>query len=82
MKINKEFEITTDKDKNYILIQTYMTKFGKYSTKERYYPTLEKALIDCLRLGILESELKDLQTVLKTLNRLEKDIKKSLKEGK
>ena len=71
MKINKEFEITTDKDKNYVLIHT-----------ERYYPTLEKALDDCLKLGILETELKDLKTVLSTLNKLEKDIKKCLKEGK
>ena len=27
MKINNEFEITTDKDKNYILIQTSKTSF-------------------------------------------------------
>lgn len=80
MKINKKFEITTDKDKNYVLIQTYKSKVGTYATKERYYPTLEKALVDCLRIGILETELKDLETVLKTLNKLEKDIKKSLKE--
>lgn len=82
MKINKEFEITTDKDKNYVLIQTYKTKVDTYTTKERYYPTLEKALNDCLKLGILQTELKDLKTVLDTLNKLEKDIKKSLKEGK
>lgn len=82
MKINKEFEITTDKDKNYVLIQTYKSKVGTYATKERYYPTLEKALCDCLKLGILQTELKDLKTVLDTLNKLEKDIKKSLKEVK
>ena len=82
MKINKEFEITTDKDKNYVLMQTYKTKVGTYTTKERYYPTLEKALDDCLKLGILQTELKDLKTVLDTLNKLEKDIKKSLKEVK
>ena len=48
MKINNEFEITTDKDKNYILIQTYKTKVGTFTTKERYYPTLEAAFSGCL----------------------------------
>ena len=56
MKINKEFEITTDKDKNYILIQTYKTKVGTYTTKERYYPTLEAALSGCLKQRILQSK--------------------------
>ena len=55
MKINKEFEITTDKDKNYILIQTYKTKVGTYTTKERYYPTLEAALSGCLKQRILKN---------------------------
>ena len=55
MKINKEFEITTDKDKNYILIQTYKTKVGTFTTKERYYPTLEAALSGCLKQRILKN---------------------------
>ena len=82
MRINKEFEIITDKDMNYILIQTYKTKVGTYTTKERYYPTLEAALSGCLKQGILKSELKDLQTVLNELHKIQKDIKKCLKEGK
>ena len=82
MKINKEFEITTDKDKNYILIQTYKTKVGTYTTKERYYPTLEAALSCCLKQRILQTELKDLKTVLDEMHKIQKDIKKCLKEGK
>ena len=82
MKINKEFEITTDKDKNYILIQTYKTKVGTYTTKERYYPTLEAALDGCLKQGLLKTELKDLKTVLDEMHKIQKDIKKCLKEGK
>ena len=82
MKINKEFEITTDKDKNYILIQTYKTKVGTYTTKERYYPTLEAALDGCLKQRILQTELKDLKTVLDEMHKIQKDIKKCLKEGK
>lgn len=82
MKINKEFEITTDKDKNYILIQTYKTKVGTYTTKERYYPTLEAALNGCLKQEILNTELKDVKTVLDELHKIQKDIKKCLKEDK
>ena len=82
MKINKEFEITTDKDKNYILIQTYKTKVGTYTTKERYYPTLEVALSGCLKQRILQTELKDLKTVLDEMHKIQKDIKKCLKEDK
>ena len=82
MKINKEFEITADKDKNYILIQTYKTKVGTYTTKERYYPTLEAALDGCLKQGLLKTELKDLKTVLDEMHKIQKDIKKCLKEGK
>ena len=82
MKINKEFEITTDKDKNYILIQTYKTKVGTYTTKERYYPPLEAALSGCLKQRILQTELKDLKTVLDEMHKIQKDIKKCLKEGK
>ena len=82
MKINKEFEITTDKDKNYILIQTYKTKVGTFTTKERYYPTLEAALRGCLKQGILQTELKDLKTVLDEMHKIQKDIEKCLKEGK
>ena len=82
MKINKEFEITTDKDKNYILIQTYKTKVGTYTTKERHYPTLEAALRGCLKQRILQTELKDLKTVLDEMHKIQKDIKKCLKEGK
>ena len=82
MKINKEFEITTDKDKNYILIQTYKTKVGTYTTKERYCATLEAALSGCLKQRILQTELKDLKTVLDEMHKIQKDIKKCLKEGK
>ena len=82
MKINKEFEITTDKDKNYILIQKYETKVGTFKTKERYYPTLEAALDGCLKQRILQTELKDLKTVLDEMHKIQKDIKKCLKEGK
>lgn len=82
MKINKEFELITDGDKNYILIQTYKTKVGTYTTKERYYPTLEAALNGCLKQGILNTELKDVKTVLDELHKIQKDIKKCLKEDK
>ena len=82
MKINKEFELITDGDKNYILIQTYKTKVGTYTTKERYYPTLEAAFNGCLKQGILNTELKDVKTVLDELHKIQKDIKKCLKEGK
>lgn len=82
MKINKEFEITADKDNNFILIQTYKTKVGTFKTKERYYPTLEAALSACLKQGILQTELKDLKTVLDEMHKIQKDIKKCLKEGK
>ena len=82
MRINKEFEITTDGDKNYILIQTYKTKVGTYTTKERYYPTLESALSGCLKQRILQTELKDIKTVLDELHKIQKDIKKAIKEVK
>ena len=82
MKINKEFEITTDKDKNYILIQTYKTKVGTYTTKEGYYPTLEPALSGRLKQRILHTALKDLKTVLDEMHKIQKDIKKCLKEDK
>lgn len=82
MKINKEFEITTDKDNNFILIQTYKTKVGTFKTKERYYPTLEAALSACLKQRILQTELKDLKTVLDEMHKIQKDIKKCLKEVK
>ena len=82
MKINKEFEITTDKDKNYILIQTYKTKVGTYTTKERYYPTLEAAFKGCVRQGIMLTELNDLKTVLDEMHKIQKDIKKCLKGSK
>ena len=82
MKINKEFEITTDKDKNYILIQTYKTKVGTFKTKERYYPTLEAAIRGSLKQRILQTELKDLKTVLDEMHKIQKDIKKCLKEDK
>ena len=82
MKINKEFEITTDKDKNYILIQKYETKVGTFKTKERYYPTLEATLDGCLKQGLLKTELKDLKTVLDEMHKIQKDIKKCLKEVK
>lgn len=82
MKINKEFELITDGDKNYILIQTYETKVGTFKKKERYYPTLEAALNGCLKQGILKTELKDIKTVLDELYKIQKDIKKCLKEDK
>lgn len=82
MKINKEFELITDGDKNYILIQTYETKVGTFKKKERYYPTLEAALNGCLKQGILNTELKDVKTVLDELHKIQKDIKKCLKEDK
>ena len=82
MKINKEFELIADGDNNFILIQTYKTKVGTFKTKERYYPTLEAALNGCLKQGILNTELKDVKTVLDELHKIQKDIKKCLKEGK
>ena len=82
MKINKEFEITTDKDNNFVLIQTYKTKVGTFATKERYYPTLETALSGCLKQRILRTEHKDLKTVLDEMHKIQKDIKKCLKEDK
>ena len=82
MKINNEFEIITDGDKNYILLQKYQSKVGTFKTKERYYPTLEAALNGCLKQGIMKTELRDLQTVLNELHKIQNNIKKSLKEGK
>ena len=82
MRINKEFEIITDKDKNYILIHTYQTKVGTFAIKERYYPTLEAAFRGCVKQGIMLTELKDLKTVLDEMHKIQKDIKKCLKEGK
>ena len=71
-----------DKDKNYILIHTYQTKVGTFATKERYYPTLEAAFRGCVRQGIMLTELKDLKTVLDEMDKIQKDIKKCLKEDK
>ena len=82
MKINKEFEIITDKDNNFILVHTYKTKVNTYRKRERYYPTLEAALKGCLQLRLLQTELKDVKTVLDELHKIEKDIKKCLKEDK
>ena len=82
MRINKEFEITTDKENNFILIQTYKTKVGTFKTKERYYPTLEAAFRGCVKQGIMLTELKDLKTVLDEMHKIEREIKKCLKEGK
>ena len=82
MKINKEFEIITDKDMNYILIQTYQTRVGTFAKRERYYPTLEAALSGCLKQRILQTELTDLKTVLDEMHKIQKDIKKCLKEVK
>lgn len=82
MKINEQFELTTDSNMNFVLVESYKSKVGTIAKRERYYPTIESALEDCYKLGLLKTELKDIETVIQTINKLHEDIKKALKEVK
>ena len=79
MKINDRFELVTDNSMNYILKETYKTKVGTMAVKERYYGTMTEALKDCLRIGIVESDLEDVKHIINEMYRLEKEIVTAVK---
>lgn len=78
MKINKEYEILVDSIGTYILRQHYTSKVGTPTYKDLgYYRTLEQVRKGLLKQEIAKSELKDVDTIIKYINRaidLIKDI--------
>lgn len=78
MKLNKEYEILVDSIGTYILRRHYISKVGTPTWQDiGYYKTLEQARKGLLKKGIAKSELKDVDTVIKYIDRavnLIKDI--------
>lgn len=78
MKLNKEYEILVDSIGTYILRRHYISKVGTPTWQDiGYYKTLEQARKGLLKKGIAKSELKDVDTIIKYIDRavnLIKDI--------
>lgn len=80
MKINEEYQITTDGDMNVILMKKYKKKQIEgediqYDFKPcGYYPTVKQALKDFARKEIFKTELKDLKSVQCKIEELENTI--------
>ena len=82
MKINKQFEVTVDKLGTYVLVQTYKTKVGTMATRETYHPDLEHVFKYCIKMGVAESKLKDVKTVMNKIDEVYNDIEKACKKIK
>lgn len=70
MKLNKEYEILVDSIGTYILREHYTSKVGTPTYRDLgYYRTLEQARKGLLKKGIAKSELKDVDTVIKYIDK-------------
>lgn len=80
MKINDEYEITTDGDMNVILMKRYQKKLKEgedvqYDFKPcGYYRDVKQALKDFVRKEIFKTELKDINTIVDKIKELENTI--------
>lgn len=78
MKINSKYELLVDSIGTYILREHYTSKVGTPTYRDLgYYRTLEQARKGLIKKGIAKSELKDVDTVIKYIDRavnLIKDI--------
>jgi hypothetical protein len=78
MKINNRYELLVDSIGTYILREHYTSKVGTPTYRDLgYYRTLEQARKGLIKKGIAKSELKDVDTVIKYIDRavnLIKDI--------
>lgn len=77
MKINEEYQITTDKDMNVILMKKYQKKQKEGEPIEYdfkpcgYYGSIKQALKDFVRKEIFTTELKDMNTIVDKIKELE-----------
>lgn len=70
MEINNKYELLVDSIGTYILREHYTSKVGTPAYKDiGYYRTLEQARKGILKRGIAKSELKDVDTVIKYIDR-------------
>lgn len=80
MKINEEYQITTDGDMNVILMKRYQKKQIEgeeiqYDFKPcGYYGSIKQALKDFVRKEMFVTELKDLETIQAKIEELENTI--------
>ena len=80
MKINEEYQITTDGDMNVILMKKYKKKHMEgediqYDFKPcGYYASIKQALKDFARKEIFTTELEDLKSVQIKIEELENTI--------
>ncbi|WP_312286646.1 hypothetical protein [Terrisporobacter sp.] len=80
MKINDEYNLTTDKDMNVILMKKYQKKQiegeeVQYDFKPcGYYGNIKQALKDFVRKEMFVTELKDLKTIQSKIEELENTI--------
>lgn len=80
MKINDEYQITTDGDMNVILMKKYKKKQVEgedvqYDFKPcGYYGSIKQALRDFARKEIFTTELKDLKSIQSKIEELENTI--------
>lgn len=80
MKINEEYQITTDGDMNVVLMKKYQKKQIEgeeiqYDFKPcGYYGSVKQALKDFVRKEIFVTELKDLKTIQEKIEELENTI--------
>lgn len=80
MKINEEYQITTDGDMNVILMKKYQKKQKEGESIEYdfkpcgYYPTVKQALKDFVKKEIFTTELKDLKSLQCKMEELENTI--------
>lgn len=80
MKINDEYNLTTDKDMNVILMKKYQKKQiegeeVQYDFKPcGYYGSIKQALKDFVRKEMFVTELKDLKTIQSKIEELENTI--------
>lgn len=89
MKLNEDYNLETDGDKNYILMKKFqktnkvngkIVYIDEYDYKPHgFYGTLESALRDFARKEILGTGLKDLETVQKKFDELFEVIHKVCK---
>lgn len=80
MTINETYKIETDEDENYIILEAFKKKDGTIDYKIKgYYPTLNRAYKGLLKREVLKSELKDLESVMKRIEEVEKYIDKHIK---
>lgn len=80
--VNEEYRIVTD-EYNFMLQQKKVRKKGKNAGNEiwvtvGYYPSIEYAYEALIRRGLLKEDLEGVQQVIDYLEKIHKEIKKSL----